>query len=109
MGLKESPKEELDPRPSWLALSILLLWMGWFGFNSGSVLVLNHSAQVVALNTFLAAASSFLSTMFVVLVVECEPPNLFYADNGILMGLIVITPPAGFVSPASAAILRLLS
>jgi Amt family ammonium transporter len=99
----------LNPRPGWLALSIVLLWLGWFGFNSGSTLALNLEAQIVVLTTFLAASSAFLSTMFFRYLMTKENPDLVYAVNGILMGLIVITPLAGFVSPASAVVLGLIA
>ena len=46
-----------------VTLAILLLWMGWFGFNPGSVLAFNSSAMTVVLTTFLAAAAALLSVM----------------------------------------------
>ncbi len=92
----------------WLTLSILLLWIGWFGFNPGSVLAFNNSAMTVVLTTFLAAASSFLSIMYFRYRMIKKMPDLIYATNGVLMGLIIITPLAGFVSPASAVILGLI-
>jgi Amt family ammonium transporter len=108
-GFKESPQVRLNPSPGWLTLSILLLWLGWFGFNPGSTLALNLEAQIVILTTFLAASSAFLSTMFFRYLMVNENPGLIYAVNGILMGLIVIAPLAGFVSPASAVILGLIA
>jgi Amt family ammonium transporter len=83
--------------------------MGWFGFNPGSVLAFNSSAMTVVLTTFLAAAAAFLSVMFFRYMTTKRNPDLIYADNGILMGLIVITPLAGFVSPASAVILGIIA
>lgn len=108
-GFKESPKAPISLSPGWLTLSILLLWVGWFGFNPGSVLAFNDEAIVVVITTFLAAASSLLSTMVCAYVVSKQDVALrsLYAVNGILMGLIIITPLAGFVSPASAVILGL--
>lgn len=107
-GFSKSPQVPLNPSPGWLTISILLLWLGWFGFNPGSTLAWNISAQIVAVSTFLAASSAFLSTMFFKYMMEKENPGLIYAVNGILMGLIIITPLAGFVSPASAVILGLI-
>jgi len=107
-GLLESPRAAVNLRPGWLTLSILLLWVGWFGFNPGSVLAFNNSAMVVVLTTFLAAASAFLSIMFFQYVLTKQNPGLLYAVNGVLMGLIIITPLAGFVSPGSAVILGLI-
>lgn len=107
-GLKESPRVNPVISPGWLTLAILLLWVGWFGFNPGSVLAFNSEAMVVAITTFLAAASAFLSTMLTQYYVTKTNPGLIYAANGILVGLIIITPIAGFVSPASSVILGLL-
>src|SRR5207245_8956873 len=64
--------------------------------------------MVVVLTTFLAAASAFLSVMLLRYQMTKEMPSLIYAANGVLMGLIVITPLAVFVSPLSAVILGLL-
>lgn len=107
-GFKSSPRVALNVNKGWLALSILLLWMGWFGFNPGSVLAFNSDALVVVLTTFIAAASSFISIMFLRYLITRTKPSIAYGVNGILMGLIIITPLAGFVSPASAMILGLL-
>ncbi len=104
-GLKESAVVHPNVNPTWLTLAILLLWMGWFGFNPGSVLAFNSSAMTVVLTTFLAAAAAFLSVVFFRYLKTKKNPDLLYANNGILMGLIVITPIAGFVSPGSAVIL----
>jgi len=107
-GLATSPQVTVKLNLPWLTLSLLLLWVGWFGFNPGSVLAFNNEAMVVVLTTFLAAASAFLSVMFFRYRMTKEIPSLVYGVNGILMGLIVITPLAGFVSPVSAVVLGLL-
>ena len=108
-GLRKSPQQPFKLSPGWLTLSILLLWVGWFGFNPGSVLAFNNEAMVVVITTFLAAASCLLSMMVCAYVLSRHELQLrpLYAVNGILMGLIIITPLAGFVSPASAIILGL--
>ncbi len=109
LGLTSSTAVGLKVKPSWITLAILLLWVGWFGFNPGSVLAFNSAAIEVVLTTFLAASSSFLSLMLVMYARRGKNPDLIYSVNGILMGLIVITPLAGFVSPASAIILGILA
>jgi len=108
-GLKESPKVKTNISPTWLTLSLLLLWIGWFGFNPGSVLVISYGATVVVLTTFLSAASAFLSTMLFTYLMTKQNPGLLNAVNGVLMGLIVITPLAGFVGPGIAVILGFIS
>ena len=104
-GLHESPRIPINVSPGWITIAILLLWLGWFGFNPGSTLTWNHEANVVVLTTFIAASTSFLSMMFFKWLEMKENPGLVYAANGVLMGLIVIIPIAGFVSPASSVIL----
>lgn len=107
-GLKESPQQPIRLNEGWLTLSILFLFMGWFGFNPGSVLAFNGEALVVVVTTFLAAGTAMISLMGFKYLLDRENPGLLYSVNGILMGLIVITPLAGFVSPASALVLGFL-
>ena len=85
-----------------------IFFMAFVGFNPGSVLACNNSAMTVVLTTFLAAASSLLSIMYFRYRMIKKMPDLIYATNGVLMGLIIITPLAGFVSPGSAVILGLI-
>jgi Amt family ammonium transporter len=107
-GLKASPSVQYRVSPGWLTIAILLLWVGWFGFNPGSVLAFNDEAIVVVETTFVAAAAAMISTSMTAYILTSEVFNPLYVVNGILMGLIVITPLAGFVSPGSALILGLL-
>jgi ammonium transporter, Amt family len=72
------------------------------------VLAFNDEAMVVVITTFLAAATCLLSTLLCAYVTNKDAQlRPLYAVNGILMGLIIITPLAGFVSPASAMVLGL--
>jgi Amt family ammonium transporter len=82
--------------------------IGWFSFNPWSALAFNASAMTVVITTFLAAASAMLSTLFFYYIDSKKNPDVLYAVNGILIGLIMITPLAGFVSPASSVVLGLL-
>ncbi|MCI4364515.1 MAG: ammonium transporter [Thermoplasmata archaeon] len=106
-GDVSSPQTPIRISPGWLTLAILLLWVGWFGFNPGSVLQFNDEAVVVVLTTFLAAAASCLSLLGCSYLFKIPGSPLLTAVNGILMGLIIITPLAGFVSPGSALVLGL--
>ena len=107
-GMKVSPGIPYRVNAGWLTIAILLLWVGWFGFNPGSVLAFNDEALIVVETTFVAAAAAMLSTSMTAYLLTRELFNPLYVVNGILMGLIVITPLAGFVSPGSALILGLL-
>ncbi|MDG7022180.1 MAG: ammonium transporter, partial [Nitrososphaerota archaeon] len=64
-GLKESAQVPITIDSSRLTLSTVLLWVGWFGFNPGSVLEFDSSATVVVVTTFLAAAACFVSLILV--------------------------------------------
>ncbi|HTW77266.1 MAG TPA: ammonium transporter [Thermoplasmata archaeon] len=107
-GAREAIPVPIRISPGWLTLGILLLWLGWFGFNPGSVLQFNDEAVVVVLTTFLAAATALFSLTATLWWLGGSRPSLLNAVNGILMGLIVITPLAGFVSPGSAIVLGVL-
>jgi len=107
-GRKTSEVVPYRVNAGWLTTAILLLWVGWFGFNPGSVLAFNDEAIVVVETTFIAAAAAMVSTSMTAYILTKELFNPLYVVNGILMGLIVITPLAGFVSPGSALILGVL-
>ena len=98
-------KIDMHINSTWLALGILLLWIGWFGFNPGSVLAFNSDVLMVVITTFVASGAAMMSTMLFGELWDRKTPTIMDATNGILMGLIIITPLAGFVSPASALIL----
>ncbi|OWP54649.1 MAG: ammonia permease [Cuniculiplasma sp. C_DKE] len=108
-GLKQSKIEHASLNSGWLTLAIILLWVGWFGFNPGSELAFTSETVMVVITTFLAAASAMVSTMGTKFLISKHDPGLIYGVNGVLMGLIVITPLAGYVSPGSAVILGLIS
>ncbi|HVC58065.1 MAG TPA: hypothetical protein VND15_01155 [Candidatus Acidoferrales bacterium] len=107
-GYKQSPRVGINVNKGWLTLGLLLLWLGWFGFNPGSVLAFNSEAMIVVITTFVAAAASFLSVLASTKLILKTRPQLVDGANGVLMGLIVITPLAGFVSVGSAVVLGLL-
>jgi ammonium transporter, Amt family len=80
-----------------------LLWMGWFGFNGGSALAANGLAVTALVNTNTAAAAAALSWLFVSWF--DEKPSVLGIVTGAVVGLVAITPAAGFVTPlASIAI-----
>jgi Amt family ammonium transporter len=108
-GIKESKIEHMSINSGWLTVAILLLWVGWFGFNPGSEFAFTSETVIVVITTFLSAATGMISTMGTKFLITRRDPGLIYGVNGILMGLIVITPLAGYVSPGSAVILGLVS
>ncbi len=79
-----------------------LLFFGWFGFNSGSSLSASGLAAYSFLTTNTAAASALLSWIFLEMIVNGKP-TLVGMATGLVVGLVAITPAAGFV-PLWAAI-----
>ncbi|WP_243388149.1 ammonium transporter [Bacillus kexueae] len=79
------------------ALSVLLLWVGWFGFNAGSTLAVDGAFfGYVALNTNLAAAAGTIAAMLISWIVmgKADVPMML---NGALAGLVAITASCAFV------------
>ncbi|EQD37058.1 ammonia permease [mine drainage metagenome] len=107
--MRETKQVPISLNRGWLTLAILLLWMGWFGFNPGTELGLNYSTIMILLATFISGSAGMLSTMFFKYLETGENPGMLYAVNGTLMGLVVITPLAGFISAGSALILGIIS
>ncbi len=107
-GIVRSPGEIIKVNDGFLALAILLLMMGWFGFNPGSVLAFNYDTLIVAMSTFMSAFTAMFSVLAVSYLLYRDTGGIMNAVNGILMGLVIVTPVAGFVSPMSASILGIL-
>ena len=81
-----------------------LLWFGWFGFNGGSALAANELAALAFTNTFLAP----MATLVVWVLLDYFRTGRATAvggATGIVIGLVAITPAAGFISPTSALLL----
>lgn len=87
------------------AIGVFLLWLGWFGFNGGSVLSAEPGAtSYVLVTTCLAAAAGAMGAIFTSWVVSSKP-DLSMALNGILAGLVGITAGADTVGVASAVLI----
>ena len=78
-----------------------LLWFGWFGFNAGSALAANGSAVLAFTTTMLGPAATLLVWMLLDLV-RSRNPTAVGGATAIVVGLVAITPAAGFVGPMSA-------
>ena len=73
-----------------------LLWFGWFGFNAGSALAADNVAVHAFLTTNTTAAVAMVSWMLVDVLIAKKPTVVGAATGGIL-GLVAITPAAGYV------------
>jgi ammonium transporter, Amt family len=81
-----------------------LLWFGWFGFNGGSALAANELAGLAFANTLLAPMTT-LVVWTLLDYTRTGRATAVGAATGIVVGLVAVTPAAGFISPAGALIL----
>ncbi|MFC4802782.1 ammonium transporter [Neobacillus sp. GCM10023253] len=91
------------------ALSVLLLWVGWFGFNAGSTLSVDKAFfGFVAINTNLAAAAGTVAAMMISWMVlgKADVPMML---NGALAGLVAITASCAFVETWAAVVIGFIA
>jgi Amt family ammonium transporter len=99
-----------ESKPSIIPYVILgagLLWFGWFGFNGGSALAANDLAVSAAVTTILAAAAAAVSWMILDWVRKGKP-SAVGVSIGAVVGLVSITPAAGYVRVTAALTIGLL-
>ncbi len=90
-------------------IGVFLLWLGWFGFNGGSVLSADPGlVSLVFVTTSIAAAAGGIASMFTSWIVV-KKPDLSMALNGILAGLVGITAGADSVSVMSSFFIGLIA
>jgi Amt family ammonium transporter len=90
----------------YVILGAALLWFGWFGFNAGSALAASPLAVSALVTTNLAAAGAAVSWMIADWAIKGKPSAVGMAV-GAVVGLVAITPAAGFVNIGSALIIGL--
>ena len=97
-----------------VALGAALLWFGWFGFNAGSALADSFGnadgasiAALAGMNTLVASAAACLSWM-VTDKLSTGKSTLVGACTGLVAGLVVITPAAGFVETWAALVMGIV-
>jgi Amt family ammonium transporter len=81
-----------------------LLWFGWFGFNAGSANAANGIAALAFSTTMLAPAGT-LVVWTLLDAIRSQRSTAVGAATAIVVGLVAVTPAAGFVSPMSAIVL----
>ena len=82
----------------------ILVWIGWYGFNTGSAYTLNDVALISFVNTIIAASGGAFSWLVVEYCIT-KKLSLLGLLSGVLAGLVAITPAAGYVSYFSAFII----
>jgi len=91
-----------------VALGTGLLWFGWYGFNAGSEFQVDSVTTSAFINTDVAASFAAV-TWLVVEWMNAKQPKFLGLLTGAVAGLATITPAAGYVSPATAALIGVLS
>ncbi len=91
------------------SLGVLILWLGWFGFNPGSTMAAMNGTAIahILVATNMAAATGALGATIVAWMVLGKP-DLSMILNGCLAGLVAVTAPCAFVTIPSAAIIGLV-
>jgi Amt family ammonium transporter len=102
-------KENMAPHS--LVLTMIgtgMLWVGWYGFNAGSAVASDGVASQAFMTTTLAAAIAGFSWAGIEWLTRSKPTVLGFC-SGIVAGLVVITPAAGFVTANGAVIIGVLA
>jgi ammonium transporter, Amt family len=92
------------------SLGVLILWLGWFGFNPGSTMAAGNGTAIahILVNTNLAAATGALGAMATAWLVLGKP-DLSMILNGCLAGLVAITAPCAFVTIPAGGLIGLIA
>jgi Amt family ammonium transporter len=100
LGPRDGHQRNTQHSPAHIPYVLLgtgMLWFGWFGFNAGSALAANGLAAKAFLTTNTASAAAMLSWIFFDCV-KGRKPSALGACIGAVVGLVAITPAAGFVN-----------
>jgi Amt family ammonium transporter len=100
LGKRNSYAAGVVSQPAHIPFVLLgtgMLWFGWFGFNAGSALAANEVATTAFLTTNTASAAAMLAWIFLD-IARGEKPTALGACIGAVVGLVAITPAAGFVT-----------
>ncbi|MCQ2231140.1 MAG: ammonium transporter [Paludibacteraceae bacterium] len=92
----------------YVVLGAALLWLGWFGFNAGSSLSADGVAVKAFLNTNTAAATAMMTWIFFDCV-RGRKPSAMGASIGGVIGLVAITPSAGWVSTSESVVIAFVT
>ena len=100
-------RSSVDSRPHnvpFVVLGASLLWFGWFGFNAGSALAANGVAALAVVTTMLSASAA-VATWIGTDMLRKRKPTAVGASIAAVVGLVAVTPGAGFVTPQSAMLI----
>jgi ammonium transporter, Amt family len=103
----EAPENAIEKAPAnipFVFLGTAMLWFGWFGFNGGSALTSGHVAVSAIFTTNTSAASALL-TWILADYIHSGKPSCVGACTGAVVGLVAITPAAGYVSVGASILI----
>lgn len=107
--LKRGNSNGHDPaRVTYVLIGMGLLWFGWFGFNAGSAFGANHLAASALATTTTASAAAALAWIFFD-AARGKKPSALGVSIGVVVGLVAITPAAGFVTVPHSLIIGVVT
>jgi Amt family ammonium transporter len=104
----EVPEAHTPARISYVILGTGLLWFGWFGFNAGSALGSGELAATALATTTTASAAAAMSWIFFD-ILRGKKPSAMGACIGAVVGLVAVTPAAGFITVSSSLIVGIVA
>lgn len=104
---KGKPRQITGSNLAVAAIGMVAIWIGWFGFNGGSVAGVNKGTAAVILNTLLAGAAAGVATVTIVRLLRLAI-SPYFVINGCLAGLVSITACANMVSSLHAVVIGAL-
>lgn len=107
LGRRKNPHHQPSNIP-FVLLGTGMLWFGWFGFNAGSALAANATAAMAFGTTTIASASAMITWIFFDRI-NGRKVSALGASIGAVVGLVAITPAAGFVTIAESLFIGFIS
>jgi Amt family ammonium transporter len=101
---RRAPAETKPHNVPFVVLGASLLWFGWFGFNAGSALGANGVAALAVVTTMLSASAAVATWIFTDMA-RGRKPTAVGASIAAVVGLVAVTPGAGFVTPLAAMLI----
>jgi Amt family ammonium transporter len=107
--LKRDRERAIPNNLLFVAVGAGILWLGWNGFNGGDPYFASHDAAAAVLNTNLATAVAMMTWIIMDMTISSEKkPTFLGGVNGMICGLVGITPAAGYVNGFGAIVIGLV-